>query len=162
MKFCEDHWSRLRAALDQRGLTPFIAKDGTTAVIQLQKSLAHGGGGGDAKDTFDPLMAAHWAIVNNTWRVLADAGTSPLYLLMNGPEDLVDVERAGAAHAGRTWPRCPLCYINLAHELTCTEPACRLPKVNGYDWMLDRAADDALELARGYGLVAPSRRGTEN
>jgi hypothetical protein len=51
-----------------------------------------------------------------------------------------------------TWPRCPLCYLNLAHELTCTDRRCHLPKVAGYDWMLDRAVKDAVEKADELGV----------
>jgi hypothetical protein len=52
---------------------------------------------------------------------------------------------------GRTWPKCSLCYLNLAHELTCT--GCDLPKINGFDYMLDRAADDSLAQAKKLGLM---------
>jgi hypothetical protein len=78
------------------------------------------------------------------------AGGNPLYLMMaDGPED--PVEGYGDAYAGRTWPRCPLCYLGLAHEVSCTDERCELPKVNGYDWMIDRAADDAAERWRQIG-----------
>jgi hypothetical protein len=63
-----------------------------------------------------------------------------LGLYANGDPDRARLEAAGVP---LTWPRCPLCYIGIAHELTCTETRCTLPMVDGYAWMLDRAADDA-------------------
>jgi hypothetical protein len=145
-----DHWNQLRAAIDSRGLTPFVARDGKVAIAQAAKQITENRSG---KDTFDPLMGAHWAIAGNATDFMGRAGMNPLYLLSDGPEDPVDVKRAGAQYAGRTWPRCPLCYLNLAHELTCTDPKCGLDKQRGYDWMIERAADDSLAQAREYGLI---------
>jgi hypothetical protein len=144
------HWEQLRKAIDDRGLTPFTAKDGKVAVAQLAKQVQENRAG---KDTFDPLMGAHWAIAGNAMRFLEGAGVNPLYLMAGGPEDPVDVSKAGEKYAGRTWPRCPLCYLNLAHELTCTHVKCGLDKERGYDWMIDRASDEALAQARQFGLV---------
>lgn len=149
MRFCQDHWNQLRAAIDERGLTPFIAKNGEIAVQQVARQLQ----GDTGKATFDPLMSAHWAIAGNVNEFLASAHMNPLYLLSGGPEAPVE---GYPGYEGRTWPRCPLCYINLAHEVSCTNQACRLPKVGGYDWMITRAADDALAQARNFGLVAPA------
>lgn len=153
MKICAEHWAALRAAIDKRGLTAFVAKDGATAMAQMVKQIESRDTG---KATFDPLMSAHWAIVNNAMSTLDRAGMNSLYLMAGGPEDPedpVDVAKAGEKYAGRTWPRCPLCYLNLAHEISCTNPKCGLEKENGYDWMIERAAEDSLEQAREYGLT---------
>src|SRR5262245_47590629 len=139
MKFCQGHWDRLRQKIDDRGLTHLIAKSGEVAVSQMAQQLQERK---DSRETFDPLMAAHWAIAGNVNEFLARAGMNPLYLLGGGDEDRV--EGFGSKYEGRTWPRCPLCYINLAHEVSCTNPGCFMPKENGYDWMLDQAADDSL------------------
>ena len=132
MRFCESHWSKLRKAIDDRGLTPFVAKDGHVAMAQMVKQVEENHAG---KDTFDPLMGAHWAISCNVMDFLGRAG---------GPS---------AALRMLTGDICPLCEINEAHERTCTDPLCKLDKKVGYDWMIDRAADDALDRAREYGLV---------
>lgn len=156
MKICEDHWLQMRAAVDARGLTPFVAKDGPTAVAQMLKDLEHGE---SRRDTFDPLMSVHWACVNNAMIIMD--GMAPglsLYQIQSGPEDPVDASLAGEKFAGRTWPRCPICYLNLAHEINCRGGACRLDKEHGYDYFIDRAADDALQQAREYGLVPIDRR----
>lgn len=114
---------------------------------------------------FDPLQSAFFAIGSNVMETLGRAGMNPLYTLAQGDEDAIELEsfrprlaRATAerlARAGKplTWPRCGLCYLGLAHELTCAR-GCSLPTVDGYAWMLDRAADDALAKARELGLVS--------
>ena len=107
-------------------------------------------------------MGAFWAIGSNTMQVL---GPSALYLLggPDAPQDPIDFTEYANGEAVRnrlallgkplTWPRCGLCYAGLAHELTCSEEGCSLPKVDGHAWMLDRAADDALAEAKRLGLV---------
>lgn len=147
MQFCSAHWAALRKAIDDRGLTPFVPKDGASAVQQMTTQLREGG---ESKQTFDPLMAAHWAIVNNVMGFIDRTGNSPLYLMTGGPEDPVE---GYPGFEGRTWSRCPLCYINLAHEISCTEQKCQLDKKAGYDWMIERAAEDSLTRAREFGLV---------
>lgn len=140
MKFCTEHWDKLRVAIADQGLDSLVSRGGAEAVERMSAEL----GEGQTLDNFDPLMAAHWAIVDNVSRHIQRAGGNPLYLLSNGPED--PVSGYGAAHEGRTWPRCPLCYINLVHELTCKGGeggGCTLPTLGGFDWMIERAASDA-------------------
>lgn len=137
MRFCDDHWARLREAITAQGLDDLIAPTGERAAANIRAELE---GEPPTLRTFDPLMGAHWAIVNN---VSATIGHATLYLLGADelPEDPVDPEVYPAA-GGRTWPRCPLCYLNLAHELTCTDPSCLLDRVAGYDVWIERAAAD--------------------
>lgn len=152
MRFCQDHWDRLRQAIHKRGLGSLIAPTGETAVAQMAAELE--AGEGPTPTTFDPLMSAHWAIANNVMETMQRAGANPLYLMASDEtsQDPVDPAIYGAEHDGRTWPRCPLCYLGLAHEVSCNDPRCKLPKIDGYAWMIDRAADDALEKARELGL----------
>lgn len=59
MQFCQSHWNQLRAAIDSRGLSGLVAKNGQEMVQRMGSELA-----GTATDqTFDPLMAAHWWIL---------------------------------------------------------------------------------------------------
>lgn len=58
MKFCADHWTKLRAAIDARGLSAFVAHDGADAMRRTVE-------GDDGRSGFDPLMGAHNAIVAN-------------------------------------------------------------------------------------------------
>lgn len=53
MKFCEDHWTKLRTAIDERGMTKLVSKSGEEAA----RRTTEGG--------FDPLMGAHNSIVSN-------------------------------------------------------------------------------------------------
>src|SRR5436309_507732 len=139
-QWCQDHWDRLRAKIEERGLNHLIAPSGVIAAEQAKSQL-------ETEEVspanFDPLMSAFWAIESNAMSIMSGAGVSPLYMLAppGTPED--PVEGYGAEYEGRTWPRCPLCYLGLAHEVSCTDDRCTLPKVDGYAWMLDRAADDA-------------------
>jgi hypothetical protein len=162
MNTCQDHWDRLREKIAERGLTRLVAPDGQTAVAQMKDQFRKAQDGQDelTPANFDPLMSAHWAIASNVMSML---GQSALYLLGTGAEDPIDFEQFtnGAATRNRmalvglplTWPRCGLCYAGVAHELTCTDARCTLPKVDGYAWMLDRAADDAKARAVELGLV---------
>jgi hypothetical protein len=145
VQFCQDHWDRLRAAIDARGLSALVPETGEQAAANLTAELAHG----RTVDTFDPLMSAMFAIFSNAMDAIARAGGSPLYLMGDGPED--PVEGYGLIHAGKTWPRCPLCYLGLAHELTCADLLCKLPRKDGYAWMIDRAADDQVEAWKALG-----------
>lgn len=138
MKFCDDHWNLLRAAIDQRGLSPFIAKNNRVAAYQTMTDINRGASG---KDTFDPLMQAHWSIMGNAMDTLGRAGYNPLYLLSSETPP-----------PGRN--DCPLCELNWLHKESCTDQRCRLDKERGYDWMIDRAADDALHTAQEYGLIS--------
>lgn len=137
MKFCTDHWTRLRQAIADRGMDGLVPRSGVEAVTALKDELTQG----RKPSNFEPLMAAHWAIAGNANDAIARAGGNPLYLMSGGPEDPVT---GYPGYEGRTWPRCPLCYINLVHEVSCKGGACRLPQIGGYDWMIERAADDAL------------------
>lgn len=156
MRFCEDHWTRLREAIEERGLGHLIAQGGELAAAQFADQLKRVAEGEPETTAvnYDPLMASHWAIINN---VLSTIPQATGYLMQSDdvPEDRV--QRDHGAHAlrytSRTWPRCPLCYLNLAHAISCTDSRCKLPRKDGYDWMLDRAADDAKEKAGSLDLL---------
>lgn len=144
MKFCQDHWDRLRAEISKRGLDDLVADDAALVARRMESELETGA---TTLANFDPLMSAHWAIANNAMEYISRAGGSPLYLLAGEevPED--PVEGYGPEYEGRTWPRCPLCYLNLAHEMSCSDPRCRLDRKRGFDWMVVRAADDSRQRA---------------
>lgn len=72
MRFCIEHWARLRAAIHEKGMSQLVASSGAEAVARLRAELE-----GTADDsTYDPLMSAHNAI---TARALQQGG---LYLMM--------------------------------------------------------------------------------
>jgi len=94
MKICSDHWAELRTAIDERGLSGFIAKDGEEAVKRLTSSLADS----NALDAFDPLIMANIAIWGNA-------------LTAFGP----DITKEDAP--------CPLCCMD-DHAKNCTDVGC--------------------------------------
>jgi hypothetical protein len=65
MKFCDIHWSGLRAAIGARGMGDLVAKSGYEIHDKLKQELESG----PAAENFDPLMHAHNAIVTNALRV---------------------------------------------------------------------------------------------
>jgi len=86
VKFCEDHWAKLRAAIDARGLFSFVAKGAEGAVARVESELKDG----PTASNFEPLMGAHNAIVSN---VISIAGLSVLSTNEDGTEN------------------CPVCYV---------------------------------------------------
>jgi hypothetical protein len=138
MKFCQKHWDTLRQKIADRGLDHLVAQGGPMATAQMADQIKTRE---VTRDNFDPLMAAHWAIVGNAMEMLSRAGIDPLYLLGDGR----------SAPDGRN--DCPLCELNYLHKTGCTDPRCVLDKEAGYDWMLDRAADDSLDQARDLKLI---------
>lgn len=134
MRFCQEHWDALRSAIRERGLYDLVAKDGAIAAENLQAEAE----GRDTLANYDPLMAAHWAIINNA---MGAVGPPNAMYLMSNDEPQADED-------GRKWPVCPLCYLNQAHALTCTDPACTLDRERGYDMWIDRAADDQAQRVR--------------
>ena len=58
MNWCQPHWDKLRVAIEVRGLSKFIAKDG----VQAANNLADDFNNDDP--TFDPLMGS-WLRINN-------------------------------------------------------------------------------------------------
>jgi hypothetical protein len=62
MQFCDDHWTRLRKAIDDRGLGALVPDSGEQAASNLENLLETQQ---PTIDNFDPLMNAQWAIVSN-------------------------------------------------------------------------------------------------
>jgi hypothetical protein len=97
MRFCQEHWTKLKALLDDRGLTRFIADGGKEAVRRLVSGLE---AADDAK-SFEPLMGAHNAIVANAM----DA----VWLEVMAPND-------------DSSDRCPVCFLKTICK--CGDPTC--------------------------------------
>lgn len=88
MKMCMPHWGELRKAIDDRGLSPLVARSGKEAAESAVRQIE---GTDDKKADFDPLMSANWAIMG---RALELGG---LYLM-------------GADDKGEEY--CPLCEVD--------------------------------------------------
>lgn len=119
MKFCADHWARLRAAIDDRGLSDLVASDGKRAAANLASDLQKGA----ALQTFDPLMSAH----NDIWAhaMQQPSGMSVMYANEDGSE------------------RCPICWTRDKHAESCPGlPECALTSA-GFEAWIEIAADRA-------------------
>jgi hypothetical protein len=60
MQICQTHWEELKAAIDARGLSQFIAKDGKEAIEHTVREL----NGEDTVVDFEPLMGSNWWLSN--------------------------------------------------------------------------------------------------
>lgn len=87
-QMCQPHWEKLKDAIKARGLYRFTAADGATLVEQVTRP--------DARASFEPLMGAHLAILQNALAVNLSA------VLGEG---------------------CPLCF--LIENCACGKPDCR-------------------------------------
>lgn len=140
MRFCEDHWQRIREEVKRQGMADLISPSGKVAATRDVANLTNQGRRTLA--TFDPLMGAHWGIVTNVFDYLRRAGGDPLYILTANNE-------ADESHTSRSsfteedgGHYCPLCEIGLLHEDSCNDPRCTLPKKDGYAWMIERAVSE--------------------
>jgi len=76
MMMCQEHWDRLRRAIDERGLSHLIARDSKRALEALTKEAEGTAGPND----YDPFMAANWAIMSQALKC------GGLYLMEDGPD----------------------------------------------------------------------------
>lgn len=61
MKICQPHWDLLKSAIDERGLMHLVSNSGQVAAEKIQGQLS----GQPEKETYDPLLAANFAIWSN-------------------------------------------------------------------------------------------------
>jgi hypothetical protein len=88
MKFCQNHWDGLRAAIDERGLSKFVAKSGQEVMDKVAHELK------TTEAVFDPLMQAMFAILNN-----ALEGGHNMYLLTGDYCPVCESEKHGCQPA---------------------------------------------------------------
>lgn len=100
MRFCMPHWEKLRAAIDDRGLSHLVSRNGQQAMQSFVKDIE---GTADPLLDFDPLLAAN----NMIWSKALEVGGLSI---MAPNEDGTD--------------RCPICWLTAEHTRTCTDPAC--------------------------------------
>jgi hypothetical protein len=65
LKFCDDHWEKLRQAVKDRGLWHLVARSGQEATERVKDEL----GNKETDATWDPLMACHWAVNGNALKM---------------------------------------------------------------------------------------------
>lgn len=71
MKICKDHWQLMRDAIDDRGMSGLVAKDGETA-LENELAQLEAAKSGDPEPhkaaPLDPLMSMHWHFTNDALR----------------------------------------------------------------------------------------------
>ncbi|HEY6018826.1 MAG TPA: hypothetical protein VIY48_02745 [Candidatus Paceibacterota bacterium] len=120
MQFCDEHWASLREAIDERGLSHLVRDPSESAVLVKEVEDVWELTDPTTIKTFDPIMAAHWAIVAN---VLNSVGMEMFFLNEDGTE------------------RCPLCFMAEVHAECCVDEECTITSFD--DW-IDSAADESL------------------
>jgi hypothetical protein len=120
VRFCEEHWSALRQAVEDAGLAALVAESGERAAANMAAQLEPGG---DTIDTFDPLMHAHMNIWAAAMHMAEERyGASPMAMMFEDPEH-------------PEW-QCPICYLNWCHaehDRLCEKPGCDYPRGFTYD-----------------------------
>lgn len=137
MKFCPDHWERLRAAIESRGLMALVADSGEQAASNLARELTDG----PTIDSFDPLMGAHNMIVSNAMNEIKTTyQQNPLMVFADETE-----------HPEWACPICALNWCHAEHNRLCTQEGCNYPKE--YDWSsaIDTCADAMVKEWRRFG-----------
>jgi hypothetical protein len=92
MKLCQSHWSELKAAIEVRGLMPFVAKNGKEVVKEMINQIKIGEDYDKIKP-YDPLMSANMAI----WEQGIKCGG--LYLMQGELCPLCELEKNSTAKA---------------------------------------------------------------
>jgi len=117
MRICSDHWSQLRAAIEVRGLSKYVSKDGVAAAKTLTAAFTDG----ENKDAFDPLIQANFAIWGNALEAF-------------GP----DIMHEDAP--------CPLCALD-NHATICKDEGCpRETGMNWINFAADAQLQNAKEM----------------
>jgi hypothetical protein len=134
MKFCMPHWEALKKAIAVRGLNDFVSVGGKEALAREVGDLK---GEKKTRANFDPLMGAHWTIVNNAMQQITAVGGSPFALMMPNPE-----------HPELECPICHLNFLSAEHDRLCTDPACLKVKGQRFEDWIDKAADGCAEYVK--------------
>lgn len=131
MKFCQDHWDKLKSEIASLGLESFVSgSEGELSAKMEQQS--DGEPVAASKRSFDPLMGAFVSITGNLFALCG----IELMLEMQTPPN----------------PECPLCFLQQRHEQGCKIEGC----LYTYDDWLKYAATEQLEHAKRLGLVGES------
>lgn len=107
MKFCERHWEQMRELINGEEKLANMVSDGAEEITQ--KMLQEHDQGRATLETYDPLMAMHWGILNI---VVERVGLD--IFQMDGPED-------NEGH----W--CPVCYVT--EYCPCSHTNCGEPYI---------------------------------
>lgn len=95
MNWCKEHWDRLREAIDTRGLSGFVAKDGYEAAANMAKDLE------GQEPPFDPLMGCWVRLNHKMLESLKNQGRVDLRLVLMCPMCLLVQD--GQPHLVDNW-----------------------------------------------------------
>jgi hypothetical protein len=123
MNICQEHWDRLRAAVEARGMSHLVARSGQEAAANTVEQMEEG----VSPDNWDPLMAAFVAL---------------------GSKGL---ERCGMAAFAPGF--CFLCEVRKSFEHCKTLPEFDPDLHKDDDFWLNSCMDAMLEHAREIGLM---------
>jgi hypothetical protein len=132
VKICASHWEKLRAAVDARGMSALVAKDGHAAIENTVLELE----GREKEAYFDPLMGAN----NMIW----SAALERIGL------DLMVGEKCPVCE-GITW-NLEMTRLHGAHP---SDHGKVFTAEEEERYWIDGPADAMLAVAREKGLVAP-------
>lgn len=118
MRFCQEHWDKLRDAIEDEGLGHLIARDGHDAATKMVDALERES---TTLANFEPLMTAHWAIIERISKHASGV------LFVEG---------------------CPLCWVQDEHEAHCAEPGCEVTRQTFEEWIPGVAAHMGREWQR--------------
>lgn len=139
MKFCDEHWERLKDAIRQVRLWSLVAESGEEGTRRMRSWVSEG----LTVDNFDPLIGAYYAIFAGAMTTISGTYKHDPLVVMADPE-----------HPERSCPICALVWCHEEHVRLCSQADCDFPKE--YDWatnVLSAAADGALDQWRQLGTA---------
>lgn len=123
MNICQHHWDKLRAAVEERGMSHLVAQSGEQAADDFVAQLE----GRSTIKNWDPLMAA--------WSNLGRVG----------------LKRCGLAAFNPDF--CFLCEVQKSFDQVKTTAEFNPERHRDADWWIASCMDAMLSYARGQGLM---------
>lgn len=129
MKFCDDHWKKLRAEVELQGLGKFVARTQEDLNDRLDHMKSPDGVWVVPPEAagFEPLIGAHNAILANAL-------------------DIVGIELFAELFPGEAKDRCPLCFLKAG----CQDNAECAAKFENW---IQHAVGDMVTSAKTMGLI---------
>lgn len=128
---CMDHWSKLRAAVEARGLMEYVAPDGAAEAAMLKDQVEVGE---PTLANWDPLMGAYMKIVSNGIALMGP-------YILNEP--------------------CIICFLNTKRtedgSCACDEPDCEAKKpgsIPDFETWVDKSVEGQQAYAKEKGWVS--------
>lgn len=121
--FCMPHWNMLRRAVRDRGMDHLVAPSGEEAARAAAAQLE----GTDTVEDWDPLMAAHWAIMSKVLQAVGLAGLAEVF--------------------------CPLCAVQESFDAVSETDDFKPERHHNAQQWVDSCTDAMLDYAREQKLM---------